>query len=243
MKSHRLRVLARHSFAVCALLAMSLPAAAQWTGKGEAGLAIADGNSDTKTANAKITIGKKVDSWEHSLGLAGLYVRNDGETSARRWESFAQTQYSFGGGHTFWFGALRYEEDRFSGFDHQGVVDTGVGRKFIDTDATKLSGKLGVGYKFFETLDTPRHKDSSVAATAGVDFSHQLTATTSVFNKFGAEATSGNTFVQDELGLAVKMSDRLALAVGYAVRHNSDPPAGFKKTDSLTTANLVYEVK
>jgi putative salt-induced outer membrane protein len=31
--------------------------------------------------------------------------------------------------------------------------------------------------------------------------------------------------------------------VAYTVRYNSDPPAGFRKTDTLTTANLVYEVK
>ncbi len=243
MHIHHLCATARRSIALCALLALSLPAAAQWTGKGEAGIAIADGNSDTKTANAKVTIGKKVDNWEHSLGLAGLYVRNDGATSARRWESFAQTRYSFGGGNTFWFGGLRYEEDRFSGFDHQGVFNSGIGHKFIDSEATKLSGQVGVGYKLWKTLDVPRDTDGSIAGTAGLDFSHQLTATTSVFNKFGAEVTSDNNFLQNAVGLAVKMSDRLALSLGYALRHNTDPPAGFRKTDTLSTVNLVYELK
>ncbi len=41
----------------------------------------------------------------------------------------------------------------------------------------------------------------------------------------------------------MKVSDRIALSLGYAVRHNTDPPAGFKKTDTLSTVNLVYEVK
>jgi len=242
MKSARMPAFAR-CLATCLLLTAALPAAAQWTGKGEAGLAVADGNSNTRTANAKLAIGLKVDAWEHSFGLAGLYVRNDGETSARRWNSFLQTHYNFGGGNTFWFGGLRYEQDRFSGFDHQGVVDTGVGHKFIDTEATKLAGQVGVGYKVWETLDTPRDKDSSAAGTAALEFSHQLTATTSITNKFGAEVTSGNNFLQNELGLAVKMSDRLALSLGYAVRYNTDPPAGFKKSDTLSTVNLVYEVK
>jgi putative salt-induced outer membrane protein YdiY len=39
------------------------------------------------------------------------------------------------------------------------------------------------------------------------------------------------------------MGEKLALALGYAVRHNTDPPAGFEKTDTLTTVNVVYEVK
>ena len=57
------------------------------------------------------------------------------------------------------------------------------------------------------------------------------------------DRTSGNNFLQNEIGLAVKMSDRLALSLAYAVRHNTDPPAGFKKTDTLSTLNLVYEIK
>ena len=201
------------------------------------------GNSKSKTANAKIGLGWKTGSWENSFGLAGLYVRTDGQTTARRWEATEQTRYNFGGDGTYWFGGGRYEEDRFSGFDHQGVVDTGVGHKFINTDTTKLSGQVGVGYKFSKTSGTPSEKNSNVAGTAGLDFSRKLTATTTLTNKFGAEIASGNKFLQNELGVAVKVSDRLALAVAYAVRHNTAPPAGFKKTDTLTTMNLVYEVK
>ena len=40
-----------------------------------------------------------------------------------------------------------------------------------------------------------------------------------------------------------QMTDVLALAVGFSVRHNTDPPVGFEETDTLTTVNLVYEIK
>ena len=39
------------------------------------------------------------------------------------------------------------------------------------------------------------------------------------------------------------MSDRLALSVGYGVRYNSDPALGTKKIDTLTTVNVVYNIK
>ncbi|MEP7313870.1 MAG: DUF481 domain-containing protein, partial [Pseudomonadota bacterium] len=55
--------------------------------------------------------------------------------------------------------------------------------------------------------------------------------------------TSDNTFVQNEIGLEVKMTVKLALAVALAVRHNTDPPQAFKKTDTLTTVNIVYDTK
>jgi putative salt-induced outer membrane protein len=229
-----------------ALLLLALPAMAQWTGKGEAGLAIASGNSDSRTANARVSTTYKQDAWEHSLGLGGLYVRTEGETTARRWESMAQTRFDFLP-NTFWYGGVRYEEDRFSGFEHQGLVTTGVGRRFIDNDTTKLLGQAGIGYKFSREVDQvgidDGYKHNELAGVASLEFSHVLTATTSVFGKFGGEVTSGNNFLQNEVGVAVKMTDRMALAVAYAVRHNTDPPEGFEKTDTLATVNLVYEVR
>jgi len=92
-------------------------------------------------------------------------------------------------------------------------------------------------------LLVPGVTDRAIAGIASVDYKHMLNASTTVLDKFTAEYTTDNTFLQNDLTLQVKMSDKLALAVGYAVRHNTDPPPGFKKTDTLTTANVVYEVK
>ena len=39
------------------------------------------------------------------------------------------------------------------------------------------------------------------------------------------------------------MNTRLSLAVGFTVRDNTNPPTGFKQTDTLSTLNLVYEIK
>ena len=54
------------------------------------------------------------------------------------------------------------------------------------------------------------------------------------------ENASGNTFVQNDAGLAVKMNSSLALKLGYQLRHNSEVAEGFKHTDQLVTTNLVY---
>jgi putative salt-induced outer membrane protein len=228
------------------------PAHADWTGKGEAGLVIASGNTETKTANAKFQLASEIDKWKHQFGGAGLYASSDPDgTTAQRWEAFEQTDYNFSP-RSFWFGALRYEDDEFSGFEYQAIVSSGIGRKFIDTDVTKFTGTAGLGYKFLETRDSfddagvlivPGDSDSEVVFRGTLDYDHKFTATTSLLDKFVVEAGADNTFVQNDLSLQVKMTDVLALAVGYSVRHNTDPPAGFEKTDTLTTINLVYEIK
>jgi putative salt-induced outer membrane protein len=226
-------------------------AAAAWTGKGEVGAAVTSGNTDTKAANAKLELTDTVDKWKHQFGLAGNYISNATGTTGQRWEAREQSDFSFSP-RTFWFGGGRHENDRFSGFDYQGALTTGLGHKFVDTTKTKLTGQVGVGYKFVSNRDViapsgailvPGETDGTAIVTAGFDYQNQITDTTKVLDRFLVETGSDNTFVQNELSLQVRMSNVLALAVGYSVRHNTDPPRGFKQTDTLTTLNLVYEIK
>lgn len=240
--------------ALLSLLTVGLvtSAHADLTGKGEAGLVVSSGNTQTETANAKLNLAREDGKWKNAFGLAGLYASDDTGTTAQRWEALTQSDYNFSP-KTFWFGAARYEKDEFSGFEYQATVSSGLGRKFINTDRTKFTGSAGLGYKFFETRDAfdevtgvllqPGDSDSEAVFRGTLDLDHQLTETTSLVDKLILEAGADNTFVQNDVSLQVKMNAVLALAVGYSVRHNTDPPIGFKKTDTLTTVNLVYEIK
>jgi putative salt-induced outer membrane protein len=231
---------------------LALPAHADWKGKGEAGLVMSSGNTDAQSGNLKLSTAREGEKWKNQFGLAALYSSDEDGATAQRWEAVTQQDYNFSS-RTFWFGAGRFEDDRFSGFDYQATVSTGLGRKFIDKEATQFVGTVGVGYKFFETRDAfdeetgalieegEREDDAVLRGT--LDYEHDLTATTKIANEFIVEAGADNTYVQNDVSLQVKMTEVLALAIGYGVRHNTKPPAGFEKTDQLTTVNLVYEIK
>jgi putative salt-induced outer membrane protein len=246
--THSLRTAA----AAAVLIALhAAPAAAQWTGRGEAGLVLASGNTDTKAGNAKLALRHEAAPWTNEGTFAAVYASDELGTTAQRWEATAQTSYRFNP-RNFVFGGLRYENDRFSGFEHQGAFSAGLGHLFYDNTATRLAAQIGVGYKFSETRDefSPAgvlilagEDESSMAVMGNIDYRRAFNASTTLTDKLTAEYTADNTFLQNELSLQVKMNAKLALAVGYAVRHNTDPPAGFDKTDTLTTVNVVYEMK
>ncbi|HEY8540040.1 MAG TPA: DUF481 domain-containing protein, partial [Steroidobacteraceae bacterium] len=223
-------------YVFCLGILVSTAALADWTGKGEAGLVISTGNTETKSANLKVALENETDSFKHKLGSSALYASSDGEgTTAQRWDLFGETHYNFSQ-RNFTFAAGRYEDDRFSGFEYQATLSGGVGRKFIETDRTSFVGTVGVGYKFFETRDTFDEEtgelialgesDDEVIFRGTLDFEHRFTETTSLIDKFIVEAGAENTFLENALALQVKMTDVLALAVGYVVRHNTDPPVG-----------------
>jgi putative salt-induced outer membrane protein len=82
--------------------------------------------------------------------------------------------------------------------------------------------------------------ESELVARGLINYKYKLTANTAFEDTLLMEAGSKNTYLQNDAGLAVSMTRKLALKVGFQVRHNSDVLPGVKKTDTLTTTNLVY---
>ena len=235
----------RGLFVLLAVLVMALlpvtPAAAQWSGKGQLGIVVSSGNSTAKSGSLKLAATDIAGPWTHKFNFAAVYSSDAVSTTAQRWEAQEQSNYAIDKD-DFVFGGLRYENDRYSGFDHQATLSAGLGHLFFRTDVNQLSAQLGAGYKTAETRK-PKLTESSMAAIGSLDYRHVFNASTSLLDKATVEYAKDNTFLQNEIAVEVKMTTKLALAVAFQVRNNSSPPAGFKKTDTLATVNVVYELK
>jgi putative salt-induced outer membrane protein len=248
-------IISRKFLVAAALLAVIAPAAqAQWTGKAELGVLLADGNTESKSANTKLDLTHQGTKWKNNFYFAALYGENAEFANAERYEARYQADVKMTD-KLSWFFGLRGEEDRFSGFAYQATASTGVTYKFIDNPKTKFDTSIGAGYRRLQPqvlIQTDAgeviarikgEEDSEPVATLGSNYEHAFTDSTKVTNKFLAEAGSDNTSVQNDLALAVNMTDTLALAVGIGVRYNSDPPPLAESTDTLFTVNLVYNIK
>lgn len=232
-------------------------ATAEWAGRGEAGVAFANSNASTTTStlNGKFELANEFIRWKHAFGASGVYASNKDEndvkeTTANHWEVHQQSDFKFSE-RGFWFESLRHESDEVGSFEYQASATTGLGYKFADTDRIKFSVQLGAGYKLLKPrVEAPEvaHRDHDVIGSGMIDYQHALTENTSLIEKLTVESGETNTSAQNDLALQVKMTDVLALAVGYQLRYNSNPgmrtaTAAFEKYDRLATANLVYEFK
>jgi putative salt-induced outer membrane protein len=222
-----------------------------WTGKGQAGFVSSQGNTQAQTANAALDMALVNGDWKHAFHLGGLYGESAQIVSAERWDTGWESDYSLTKT-VFAFGALRYAHDIFSGFEYQASATGGIGYKIADTANTKLDVQAGVGYRELRpeeltkdatgevTSRTLEPGESSVVFTFGANYLQQLTSTTTLTDKLLVESGSNDTLVTNTLALAVKVSGKLALSLGYNIQNNSNPPPGLKKLDSLETVNLVY---
>ena len=232
---------------------LSAAAQAQWTGKAELGFLSSSGNTEAKSANTKFDMTHEGSKWRNNFFVGALYGENEAFSNAERYEARYQTDLKVTD-RLSWFMALRGEQDRFSGFAYQATGSTGVGYKFIDSPTTKLNASLGAGYRrqkseilvksdAGEVIDRIEGEvESDPVATLSSNYEHAFTENTKLTNKLLAESGSDNTAVQNDIALSVNMTKTLALAVGFGVRYNSDPPPLSESTDTLTTVNLVYNI-
>jgi len=220
------------------LLAAGTASAGDWSGKGALGGVLARGNTETETVNANIDVQDVVDRWTHKFGASILHTTTNDIASADRWEARAASNYALDE-RSYLFGTFRYEDDRFTDFAYQATLAGGYGYHLIATDATKLDTELGIGYRQTE-LRISGEQDDDVIFRGAVNYEHKLTGTTLIYDKFLVESGSSNTFLQNQLGMEVKIAETFALGLDYAVRHNTDVLPGTEETDQVFTVNLVY---
>lgn len=239
-----------------------------WSGSGEAGLAASSGNTHTQNLNAKFTVKYNDALWKNEAYASALRNRSSVtttttdtgtnpptqlsttkfQTTADRFEGGASAGYKLDD-HSYLVGAARYEHDDFAPFNDQSIGSLGYGYQVLKDPRNELAVEVGGGYKAVNApnatpASNPMHVNADslngAAARGKFEYRYSFNPTTSFSNTYLVESTSGNTFVQNDAGLQVKMTHSLGLKAAYEVRHNSDVLPGFKSTDQLLTTNLVY---
>lgn len=234
-----------------------------WTGAGEFGFASTQGNSRSQNVNAKLGLNQENEYWKNTFFLDGLRSKgqvsvvdsngatiNKFSTTANRYDGGASVGYKLDQ-RSYIVTAARYDHDDFGADRWQGIVSVGYGYIALKNERNELSFEIGPGYKEYQPaptnitvngISTPYHqnKQSEVVARGLVNYKYRITANTSLENTFLMEAGSKDKYYQDDIGLAVNMTKKMALKLGFQERYHSTVLPGIKHSDTLTTTNLVY---
>jgi putative salt-induced outer membrane protein len=234
-----------------------------WSGSGEFGFASATGNTRSQNINAKLGLTQENDQWKNSFFLDALRSKSQQtvvdsagnavdqfNTTANRYDGGASVGYKLDP-RSYIVGAARYEHDQFGANLWQGIVSLGYGYIALKDESNELSFEIGPGYKRYrpadidtvvgdEVIHTQQPTESEVVARGLINYKYKISGNTSFEDTLLVEAGSKNTYLQNDAGLAVSMTKKLAVKIGFQVRHNSSVLANVKKNDTLTTTNLVY---
>ncbi|HEV7271903.1 MAG TPA: DUF481 domain-containing protein [Pseudoxanthomonas sp.] len=231
------------------------PPAPKFTGGGELGFAAASGNSNNESFNGRLDLTyTDGGAWRHSGSLFGLHSRSeynrtlddgsivrDRRTTANRYTVTANSAYLMDERGTL-NTSVRHEEDDFGTYSRQQSVSLSYGNRVIENERAHLDLQVGPGFRrAYDTLDG--RNEASFIGRGLIDLRYALSENTEIVNKLLVESGEYNTFAQNDLGVSVTMNSHLALKAGWQARHNSDVAPDIKKTDTLTTMNVVYRFK
>ena len=147
---------------------------------------------------------------------------------------------------TYFFGILDWEQDEPANVDLSTRQIIGVGHRFWGTDRGFFSGEAGFGNKELEPVIGDDL--SGGIAYLGLNYLNRINDLTTFNADLRADLGDNNTFVEIGLGLAFKLSQRLALKIAYFARGNTDLALDSDinplstDNDTVTTINLVVDL-
>lgn len=234
-----------------------------WTGSGEFGFAATTGNTRSQNIDAKLGFSQENDQWKNNFFLDALRSKSQQKvtdaagttvtefnTTADRYDAGASVGLKLDP-RSYIVGAARYEHDEFGANLWQGIVSLGYGYIALKTARTELSFEIGPGYKRYEPASVVmlvggvvvHQQQPTVNEGVGrglISYKYKLTENTAFEDKLLMEIGSKDKYLQNDAGLSVTMTRKLALKIALEVRHHSSVLPGVKQTDTLTTTNLVY---
>lgn len=211
--------------------------AGEWSGEGELGFTLTTGNTETSNLNARLQLEQTRDAWVNTLGLEALQASENEDSTAERYLLTGKTAYDYDARH-YAFGSLRYDVDRFSGYDYQASLVLGRGLHLIAEERVTLDLEAGLGVRASETESGESRTDA--ALQGGLSYANRFTDTATFSEDVILLAGGKNNFIESSTGLKVKINSSLALKLSYTIKHNSAVEPGLENTDTITAVNLLY---
>lgn len=243
-----------------------------WSGSAILGANSISGNTEASNVNAGIRLGKTVGKWEHFV--FGSYFKGDATVTVDKLDAAGQpVDETLPNGdvvrakeviksgnsdrlavgyqpkyywrpRTYFFGIIDYEQDKPANIKLGARQLIGIGHKFFSNESGFLSGEAGFGNKNTEVV--AGEDANGGIAYLGANYLNKINNNVTFDANLRADLGGDNTYTEIGLGLAFKLSERMAVKIAHQTRGNSDitnpalPDAS--KSDNSTSINLVVDL-
>jgi len=242
-----------------------------WSGTASLGANSLSGNTEASNITASIRLGKTVGKWEHLV--FGSYFKGDATARVQALNPDGTDREVTVGGQqvkvftlektgnsdrlaigyqprfywrprTYFFGIIDYEKDKPANVKLSARQVVGVGHKFFSNASGFLSAEAGFGNK---TTEVVLGDDASGGiAYVGANYLNRINDNVTFNADLRADLGGDNTYTELGLGLAFKLSERMAVKLTHQTRGNTDitDPTllGASKSDSATSVTLVVDI-
>lgn len=209
-----------------------------WTGKGELGAFQSTGNADNIGITAGLGLVREGINWRHKLSGRADYQETEGVVTREQYLAAYEPNLKLSE-RLYAYGLAQYERDRFQGFSGRYSVSGGLGYDVLTGEAMSLSVKAGPAWRRTELVGGG--SSSNFAGLAAADFDWKIAETISLTQDASALVQSGSSTFISDTGLVAKVSGKVSVRLSYTLEHDTAPPPGAVKTDTLSRITLIYD--
>ncbi len=227
-----------------ALLCASLTAAADNPNKLSLGLSYlaTTGNSSSQTGGLDLQYKHSFDPWGLEVDANYLRAAERGVVTAKKLFFGVRGTRALDADFSLFLSASALQ-DTFAGLDPRVLVAGGVTYAFLKGPEHELAFDAGLTW----TRDTLVGDGSTsyVGGIAAARYGWNITKTSKFTENFAFYPSfkQGSDWrIESTTGLQAAVSSTVALKLTYAFRYANRPVAGFRKTDTQTTASLVVNL-
>ncbi|MEM6494664.1 MAG: DUF481 domain-containing protein [Pseudomonadota bacterium] len=208
-----------------------------WSGKGELGAFLSTGNAENTGITAGLSLVREGLRWRHKLSGRADYQESDGTVTREQYLAIYEPNYKITD-RLFAYALGQYERDRFQGFSARYSASGGLGYDVL-VDGPTLSVKAGPAWRRTELVGG--ESASNLAGLAALDFDWAISDGISFTQDASALVQSGSSTFTADTGLQAAISDALSVRLSYTLEHDTDPPEGAVKTDTLSRITVIYD--
>lgn len=223
-----------------------------WKGQGELGASRSTGNTRNLGLSGGLKLVKDAVKWRLNFQARADYERNNGKTTRDQLSATIEPNYKFNK-RLYAYGLAQFERDRFQGFTARYTISGGLGYEVVKTKDLRLAVKAGPALRITEFATGESR--SSLAGLVGIDFDWKISDNVKFSQDAGgtwasdaqgftsavAVFESGNTTLNATSALDAKLIGALSARISYTIEHETNPPVGRAKTDTINRATLVYD--
>lgn len=213
------------------------------TWKGSLGLSwvATTGNSDTSSFGLDFNVERKPEPWGLVFLARGNKAQDSGSTTAENYFVSGRAMRSLG---NRWeaFAGLQWSKDQFTGFDSQTVASVGATFNAIDGEKNQLAFDMGLAYTWEDQV-SPDAQVDYLGGLFGLTWEWKLGEKSKLVERlvyYPNFDDSTDWRLTSFTAIEAAVNSWMALRLGYDVRHRNRAIGLSKKTDTTSTASVVF---
>lgn len=208
-----------------------------WQGQIELGAFRGTGNTNNFGFTGAVKLDRKGIDWQHTILANADYQKDSGSITREQYGASYQPRYTLNDA-LFTYGRVQYEKDRIQGFRDRYSLSGGLGYRLLEHSDLTLSVEAGPAVRRTRFVDEP--SETTWSTLASLDFDWKISDTIKLTEDASSYLGSDNSTFTSLTGLEAGMARGLKARVSYSIEHETSPPEGTLKTDTISRFSLVY---